>query len=106
MDKYFPGRQMLGPNANASSTSSSCWCICEPAGTICVLLAYSILLSSAYVILFQILYTYDSLPWLAFRLPLSLCYAGIVAMAVWCHLACMLTDPGAVRRCGNEAFLR
>ncbi|CAD7924309.1 unnamed protein product [Amoebophrya sp. A120] len=86
---------------SAGNKSSKIWCICEPAGVICVFLAYLILLSSAYTTTFQILATYDTIP-LPIRGCLILLYLAVVGMAIWSHLTCMLTDPGAVPLVGDD----
>ncbi|CAD7935057.1 unnamed protein product [Amoebophrya sp. A25] len=80
----------------AGKGKSKIWCICEPAGTICVILAYSIIISCSYVTSVKVIGTYSTLPFYGVRVPMQVIYLGVVGMAVWAHLACMLTDPGAV----------
>jgi len=68
------------------------WCINDGCGIVCFSIAYFLLLSANIVVL-----RLGWFPWeaLGAKLCLSI-YETWFVLSIWSHLACMLTDPGAV----------
>jgi len=69
------------------------WFVVDAAGLVCVPFAYSILGFSSFVVLSRGMW-----PWggdLGYRI-FCITYQVLVFMAIWSHLACMLSDPGSV----------
>mmetsp|Transcript_24376 Transcript_24376/g.69885 ORF Transcript_24376/g.69885 Transcript_24376/m.69885 type:complete len:269 (+) Transcript_24376:58-864(+) len=68
------------------------WFVCDACGIVCLSIAYGLLSTANVVVLRQGFW-----PWgtLGSRLGIFI-YETWYVLAIWAHLACMLTDPGAV----------
>eukprot|EP00397_Hematodinium_sp_SG-2012_P036482 GEMP01039387.1.p1 GENE.GEMP01039387.1~~GEMP01039387.1.p1 ORF type:complete len:288 (+),score=37.20 GEMP01039387.1:32-865(+) len=74
------------------------WLIIEPCGILCVMLLYILLFFSDGVITFGVILTWDNVA----ALPYCALYQVLVALTIWAHLRCMLSDPGAVPKDATE----
>lgn len=71
------------------------WCVVDGCGIVCISIAYALLLSANYVVLTAGRWPYhESVPWV--HRACATLYELWFALGVWSHLACMLSDPGAV----------